>query len=90
MNPFKKEKQFYFFGRYPEARAIERKIIFHAGPTNSGKTYHALQRFLMSKSGVYCGPLKLLAAEVFNKSNAEVIFFSYCLHFLLQQMTMAS
>lgn len=56
---------------YPEARAIERKIIFHAGPTNSGKTYHALQRFLMSKSGVYCGPLKLLAAEVFNKSNAE-------------------
>ncbi|GAB1598972.1 ATP-dependent RNA helicase SUPV3L1, mitochondrial-like [Argonauta hians] len=56
---------------YPEARAIQRKIIFHAGPTNSGKTYHALQRFLTAKSGVYCGPLKLLAAEVFHKSNSE-------------------
>ena len=29
---------------YPEARALNRKIIFHAGPTNSGKTYHALER----------------------------------------------
>ncbi|KAL5017188.1 hypothetical protein ScPMuIL_006777 [Solemya velum] len=54
---------------YPEARAIQRKIIFHSGPTNSGKTYHALQRFLTSKSGIYCGPLKLLASEVFHKSN---------------------
>lgn len=54
---------------YSEARSIQRKIIFHAGPTNSGKTYHALQRFLVAQSGVYCGPLKLLAAEVFKKSN---------------------
>eukprot|EP00094_Tigriopus_californicus_P005089 TCALIF_04903-PA protein Name:"Similar to CG9791 ATP-dependent RNA helicase SUV3 homolog, mitochondrial (Drosophila melanogaster)" AED:0.08 eAED:0.08 QI:0/0.66/0.57/1/1/1/7/22/758 len=52
---------------YPEARQINRKIIFHAGPTNSGKTYHALERFMSAKSGVYCGPLKLLAVEVFNK-----------------------
>uniref|UniRef100_A0A8B9QBY9 ATP-dependent RNA helicase SUPV3L1, mitochondrial n=1 Tax=Apteryx owenii TaxID=8824 RepID=A0A8B9QBY9_APTOW len=54
---------------YPEARAIQRKIIFHAGPTNSGKTYHAIQRFLSAKSGIYCGPLKLLAHEIFQKSN---------------------
>ncbi|XP_004521178.1 ATP-dependent RNA helicase SUV3 homolog, mitochondrial [Ceratitis capitata] len=54
---------------YPSARAITRKIVFHAGPTNSGKTYHAMERFLTAKSGVYCGPLKLLATEVFNKSN---------------------
>ncbi|KAB0794526.1 hypothetical protein PPYR_11365 [Photinus pyralis] len=54
---------------YPEARALNRKIIIHAGPTNSGKTYHALERFMTAKSGVYCGPLKLLATEVFNKSN---------------------
>ncbi|XP_073814929.1 suv3 RNA helicase [Musca autumnalis] len=54
---------------YPSARAITRKIVFHAGPTNSGKTYHAMQRFLTAKSGVYCGPLKLLATEVFNKAN---------------------
>ncbi|XP_065210231.1 ATP-dependent RNA helicase SUV3 homolog, mitochondrial [Planococcus citri] len=54
---------------YPAARAKCRKIIFHAGPTNSGKTYRALERFLQSKSGVYCGPLKLLATEVFRKAN---------------------
>ncbi|KRZ60819.1 ATP-dependent RNA helicase SUPV3L1, mitochondrial [Trichinella nativa] len=55
---------------YPEARSIQRRVIFHAGPTNSGKTYQALQRYLAAKSGVYCGPLKLLASEVFHKSNA--------------------
>ncbi|KAK3573408.1 hypothetical protein QTP86_024701 [Hemibagrus guttatus] len=55
---------------YPEARAIQRKIVFHAGPTNSGKTYHAIQRYLEAKSGVYCGPLKLLAHEIFEKSNS--------------------
>lgn len=54
---------------YPEARAIQRKIIFHCGPTNSGKTYHALDRFLTASSGVYCGPLKLLAMEVHAKAN---------------------
>ncbi|XP_023310678.1 ATP-dependent RNA helicase SUV3 homolog, mitochondrial isoform X1 [Anoplophora glabripennis] len=56
---------------YPQARAINRKIIFHAGPTNSGKTFHALERFITAKSGVYCGPLKLLASEVFNKTNSR-------------------
>ncbi|XP_013420566.1 ATP-dependent RNA helicase SUPV3L1, mitochondrial isoform X2 [Lingula anatina] len=55
---------------YPEARQKKRKIIFHAGPTNSGKTYQALTRFTTSQSGVYCGPLKLLANEVFNKTNS--------------------
>ena len=60
------------FARYPEARAIQRKIVFHAGPTNSGKTHHALERFLTAKTGIYCGPLKLLASEVFHKSNSAV------------------
>lgn len=57
---------------YPQARSKMRKIIFHAGPTNSGKTYHAMQRFLEAESGIYCGPLKLLAMEVFQKSNEQV------------------
>lgn len=56
---------------YPEARQQKRKIVFHGGPTNSGKTYHAMQRFLSAKSGIYCGPLKMLAVEVFTKSNAH-------------------
>uniref|UniRef100_A0A915BX29 ATP-dependent RNA helicase SUV3 homolog, mitochondrial n=3 Tax=Parascaris univalens TaxID=6257 RepID=A0A915BX29_PARUN len=56
---------------YPEARTIHRRIIFHAGPTNSGKTYEALKRFREAKSGVYCGPLKLLASEVFFRTNEQ-------------------
>uniref|UniRef100_A0A1A8F5T7 ATP-dependent RNA helicase SUPV3L1, mitochondrial n=2 Tax=Nothobranchius korthausae TaxID=1143690 RepID=A0A1A8F5T7_9TELE len=58
---------------YPEARAIQRKVIFHAGPTNSGKTYHAIQRYLAAQSAVYCGPLKLLAHEIFEKSNGASV-----------------
>lgn len=57
---------------YPQARGKTRKIIFHAGPTNSGKTYRAMQRFLEAETGIYCGPLKLLAMEVFQKSNEKV------------------
>ena len=37
---------------YPEARETSRKIIFHAGQTNSGTTYHALERFFTAESGV--------------------------------------
>jgi ATP-dependent RNA helicase SUPV3L1/SUV3 len=48
---------------------MKRKIIYHAGPTNSGKTYSALLGFQKSESGVYCGPLKLLANEVYIKTN---------------------
>lgn len=54
---------------YPQARTLNRKFYFHCGPTNSGKTYNALNRFLESKSGIYCGPLKMLAVEVFQKAN---------------------
>lgn len=48
---------------------MKRKIIMHVGPTNSGKTYHALQRFQKAESAVYCGPLRLLAQEVYERSN---------------------
>ena len=58
--------------RYPEARAMKRKFIFHAGPTNSGKTHKALERFQSAKSGIYCGPLRLLASEVYQKTNDNV------------------
>lgn len=49
---------------YPAARRIERKFIIHAGPTNSGKTYQALQHLAKSSRGIYLAPLRLLAAEV--------------------------
>ncbi|KAJ5894229.1 hypothetical protein N7495_005920 [Penicillium taxi] len=52
---------------YPNARSIQRTIHLHVGPTNSGKTYHALQRLKKSKSGFYAGPLRLLAQEVYHR-----------------------
>ena len=55
---------------YPMARNLKRKIIYHAGPTNSGKTYHATKRFVEAKSGVYCAPLRMLAVELFSKCNS--------------------
>ncbi|XRB12656.1 ATP-dependent RNA helicase SUV3L, mitochondrial [Pseudoscourfieldia marina] len=54
---------------YPVARAIRRRIIYHAGPTNSGKTYRALEALKAAPSGVFCGPLRLLAMEVWDKLN---------------------
>ncbi|XP_078166079.1 ATP-dependent RNA helicase SUV3L, mitochondrial-like isoform X2 [Carex rostrata] len=61
---------------YPFARAMKRKIIYHCGPTNSGKTYNALCRFMEAKSGVYCSPLRLLAMEVFDKVNSLGVYCS--------------
>ncbi|CEP11137.1 hypothetical protein [Parasitella parasitica] len=54
---------------FPEARQMKRKIILHVGPTNSGKTYRALKRLEGAESGIYCGPLRLLAHEIFEKMN---------------------
>lgn len=54
---------------FPEARLLKRKIIMHVGPTNSGKTHAALQRFSTADSAVYCGPLRLLALEIYERMN---------------------
>lgn len=56
---------------YPEARKMRRKIVLHTGPTNSGKTYSALQRLREAGEGLYCGPLRLLALEVYETLNQE-------------------
>ena len=56
---------------YPATRAVQRTIHLHVGPTNSGKTYHALKRLEQAKSGVYAGPLRLLAHEVYSRLNAK-------------------
>ena len=52
---------------YPQARRIKRRIICHAGPTNSGKTWAALEALSMAANGIYCGSLRLLAFEVSDK-----------------------
>jgi ATP-dependent RNA helicase SUPV3L1/SUV3 len=51
-------------GFYPKARAMKRKLTLVVGPTNSGKTHRALERLKAAQSGVYLGPLRLLALEV--------------------------
>lgn len=45
----------------------------HVGPTNSGKTYAAMQHLKSAQSGIYLGPLRLLAHEVYERLNAENI-----------------
>lgn len=49
---------------YPEARKMQRKFIYHMGPTNSGKTKEAIDQLIKSKNGIYCSPLRLLAWEI--------------------------
>ncbi|KAF1945215.1 hypothetical protein EJ02DRAFT_60284 [Clathrospora elynae] len=56
---------------YPATREIPRTIHMHVGPTNSGKTYHALKRLEEVESGIYLGPLRLLAHEVYTRLNAN-------------------
>ncbi|MBF0359844.1 MAG: hypothetical protein HQK49_02480 [Oligoflexia bacterium] len=54
------------FWLHAEARRIKRKIIYHLGPTNSGKTYSAIESLCKAKNGCYLAPLRLLAAELFD------------------------
>ena len=59
---------------YQKARAMApRRVIVHIGPTNSGKTYSALQALSSASKGIYLGPLRLLAWEVFQKLSSEDI-----------------
>lgn len=56
---------------YPATRAMQRTVHVHVGPTNSGKTYNALRALENAKSGVYAGPLRLLATEVYQRLQAK-------------------
>lgn len=80
------------FWIHSAARRINRKVIYHMGPTNSGKTYHAIQALAKSPSGCYLAPLRLLAGELYDTLNElgvkttlltgeEVIEVEDCTHF---------
>ncbi|CDO93807.1 unnamed protein product [Kluyveromyces dobzhanskii CBS 2104] len=56
---------------FPEARKLKRTIVMHVGPTNSGKTYNALQKLKECPRGYYAGPLRLLAREVYDRFQNE-------------------
>ena len=58
---------------FPMARQYQRTWYLHVGPTNSGKTYHALKRLEEAQDGIYAGPLRLLAHEIFERLNAKGI-----------------
>ena len=48
---------------FPRARERRRELVLYAGPTNSGKTWRALNELVAGDSGVYLAPLRLLALE---------------------------
>ncbi len=54
---------------FAEVREIRRHFILHIGPTNSGKTFRSLERLKLAGCGVYLGPLRLLALEVYEQMN---------------------
>jgi len=59
------------FWIHSRARRLKRHIIYHMGPTNSGKTYHAIQALCGAKKGCYLAPLRLLAAELYDTMNSK-------------------
>ncbi len=56
----------------PERRQPPDSVVAHLGPTNSGKTHHALQVLKDSGRGVYAGPLRMLAQEAHRRLSAEL------------------
>lgn len=57
------------FWIHSEARKKTRKIVYHMGPTNSGKTYNAINALAAAKKGCYLAPLRLLASELYDTLN---------------------
>ena len=42
---------------------MRRHFLIHVGGTNTGKTYAGFQKLIRAGTGVYLGPLRLLARE---------------------------
>ena len=55
------------------AKQMKRSFVLHVGPTNSGKTYDAIEDLKKNTPGTYLGPLRLLALEMFDRINAAGI-----------------
>jgi len=61
----------YPYEWYPATRIMQRTVHLHVGPTNSGKTYNALKALENAKTGIYAGPLRLLAFEIYSRFQAK-------------------
>lgn len=73
-----KAKQIESFSEMIQSQILDKwfqntdtNYVLHIGPTNSGKTYHAVNRLKEAKNGIYLCPLRLLSFEVFDKLNEE-------------------
>lgn len=66
-------KQFSPEDLIEQGAQLKRHFVLHVGPTNSGKTYDALKALRNAKTGVYLGPLRLLALEMFETLNMDGI-----------------
>ena len=62
-----------FKNLFPIAREMRRKLTLHIGPTNSGKTYTAMQKLQNADTGYYLAPLRLLALEGYETLKAQHI-----------------
>ena len=56
----------------PERRVEPESVVAHLGPTNSGKTHHALAFLKEQGRGVYAGPLRMLAQEAYRRLSGEL------------------
>jgi ATP-dependent RNA helicase SUPV3L1/SUV3 len=48
------------------------EVVFHLGPTNSGKTYDSLVALARTGSGVYAAPLRQLAHEAYARLSEQL------------------
>lgn len=62
-----------FKNLFPLAREMRRKLVLHIGPTNSGKTYAAMQKLKNADTGYYLAPLRLLALEGYEELKSDGI-----------------
>ncbi len=56
---------------FPVARSLDRRFLFLAGPTNSGKTYEALKLASEAATAEILSPLRLLALEHYERMSEE-------------------
>src|SRR5262245_44581016 len=56
----------------PERRVEPESVVAHLGPTNSGKTHHALHFLAEHGRGVYACPLRMLAQEAHRRLGQQL------------------
>ena len=56
----------------PSRTTPPERVVAHLGPTNSGKTHAALEELAEKGSGVYAGPLRMLAQEAHRRLGARL------------------